>query len=142
MYNLLGLWVRWLWIVFLCISGAVVLFVSRKSIGKQTTVIACLILVILFMYSSYSMLKSVKKPQITSFIGVFHSETRRKGISPLEYEYCFETENGRKYVDMDAISKRIVYSPAFVVGESYEIVYEKTQNLIVGISKTGDGAAS
>ncbi len=50
-------------------------------------------------------------------------------------EYCFVSENEKVYLDLDSISKNIIFDEEFVKGQEYTISYEAESNLIVAITK-------
>lgn len=133
MYNLIALWVRWIWIVAICAIGAVVLIMLRRRMGKTAILVTSFLLTALLIGVTCSVLGSIFSPKITSFVGTFQGDVRQNGIGPFEYEYSFITNNDTVYIDMDLISKRSIYPSDLVIGETYKVTYEESQNLIVRI---------
>ena len=75
-------------------------------------------------------------PDIKTIVGTYDSEIREStGLSPLQMEYCFVSENEKIYLDLDAISRKIMSDNDFIKGEEYTISYETESNLIVEISQ-------
>lgn len=133
------LWINLGWIVFLVSFALVVALVLGKNkfkkSGKITVVVSALALLLL---GGGSIIKSLIKPEIKTFTGVFVEEKRAPyGMGLASVEYCFETSNEKIYIELDAVSKAIIIDEDFVEGEIYTVSFEENSNLIVEVSKTG-----
>ena len=103
----IALCTRIITIVFIAVIGiAIVLILGKnkfKTWEKAVTVVFVLGLVLL---GGSSTIKSLIDPNVKTFVGVFKSEDRVKGINPLQMEYCFECDDEKIYCDLDLISKK------------------------------------
>lgn len=139
MYHLTGLWIRFLWLLFLLVSGiCIILFLGKEEIKKPIIRIAIAVVLSLSMIGfSFYMIKCIRNPNICTFNGIFESESRTAAhINPLEWEYCFSCGTKKYYVDMDSLSKRQIFDDELIVGKMYTVSYEVEQNLIVSIIET------
>ena len=80
-------------------------------------------------------IKALIEPELVTIEGSFCDEITTSGINPFERRYSFECDERIVSVDLDPLSKKIIYKDNFTKGELYKIVYEKTTNLIVYVSK-------
>ncbi len=137
MYNFIALWIRLITLILLVgILTVVVLFFGRKKFKKWEKIVSVCIAVLLVLLGGGSTLKSLVSPDIKTVVGTYDSEIREStGLSPFQMEYCFVNENEKIYLDLDAISKNIMFDDEFLKGEKYTIAYETESNLIVAISK-------
>ena len=136
MYNFVALWVRLIEIILLMvILTAIVLFFGRKKFKKWEKIVCiCMAVLLLVLGGSYT-LKSLASPDIKTITGTFDSELRVRGPSFFQWEYCFVSENEKVYLELDSISKNIIFNEEFTYGQEYTISYEAESNLIVAASK-------
>ena len=137
MYNFIALWIRLITIVLLAVAvTSIALFFGRKKFKKWEKIISLCLAVLLVLLAGGSTLKSLVSPDIKTIVGTYDSEIREStGLSPLQMEYCFVSENEKIYLDLDAISRKIMSDNDFIKGEEYTISYETESNLIVEISQ-------
>lgn len=138
MYNFVALWVRLIEIIFLTvIVTAIVLFFGRKQFKKWEKIVTiCLAVLMLVLGGGYTF-KSLVAPDVKTITGIFESEMRaNQRVSFFEWEYCFVSENEKVYVELDSISKNIMFDEEFIKGQEYIVSYEEESNLIVAIQKT------
>ena len=137
MYNFIALWIRLITIVLLAVAvTSIALFFGRKKFKKWEKIISLCLAVLLVLLAGGSTLKSLVSPDIKTIVGTYDSEIREStGLSPLQMEYCFVSENEKIYLDLDAISRKIMFDNDFIKGEEYTISYETESNLIVEISQ-------
>ncbi len=137
MYNFIALWIRLITLILLAVVlTAIVLFFGRKKFKKWEKIVSVCMAVLLVMLGGGSAIKSVVSPDIKTVVGTYESEIREAtGLSPFQMEYCFSCENKKVYLDLDLISKNIMFDNEFVKGEEYTISYEINSNLIVAISQ-------
>ena len=133
MYNYIGLWTRLIWIFIVCFIGAIVITLMRYKLGLLEKVIAWVLIICMLIFCIINNINSITNPNVKYIEGVFEGEQRRNGLSLFEYEYCFKTENGKNYIEMDILSKKSIYPNDLVVGKTYVVYFEATQNLIVKI---------
>ena len=137
MYNFIALWIRLITIVLLAVAvTSIALFFGRKKFKKWEKITSLCLAVLLVLLAGGSTLKSLVSPDIKTIVGTYDSEIREStGLSPLQMEYCFVSENEKIYLDLDAISRKIMFDNDFIKGEEYTISYETESNLIVEISQ-------
>ena len=137
MYNFVALWVRLIEIILLTvILTAIVLFFGRKKFKKWEKIVSICMAVLLVILGGGSTIKSLVSPNIKTVVGTYQSEIREAtGLSPFQMEYCFVCENEKIYLDLDTISRNMIFDCDFVKGQKYTISYETESNLIVAISQ-------
>ena len=80
-------------------------------------------------------IQALIKPRFVTIEGCFCGEVVTGGINPFERRYSFQYNEEIVSVDLDPLSKKIMYKEDFYKGEMYKIVYERGTNLIVHVSK-------
>lgn len=136
--NFIALWIRIITIILVAIIGIVIVFWVGKKQFKTLEKIVTIVLIlglILLGYIGSSTRKSLINPDIKTFVGVYESEARVNGVSPLQMEYCFDCDGEKIYCDLDLISKNKIYNKDFKKGKKYTISYETNSNLIVAVSE-------
>ena len=138
MYNFIALWIRLITIVLLAVAvTSTALFFGRKKFKKWEKIISLCLAVLLVLLAGGSTLKSLVSPDIKTIVGTYDSEIREStGSSPLQMEYCFVSENEKIYLDLDAISRKIMFDNDFIKGEEYTISYETESNQLLKFLKT------
>lgn len=137
MYNFVALWVRLITLILLAVVlTAIVLFFGRKKFKKWEKIVAVCLAVLLVLLGGGSTLKSLIAPEIKTIVASYESELRVRGSSPFQMEYCFDNKNEKLYLDLDLISKNIIFDGDFIKGKEYTISYETTSNLIVAVSES------
>lgn len=136
MHNFIALWVRLIEIILLTVTvTAIVLFFGRKQFKKWEKIACiCMAAVLLVLGGGYTF-KSLVAPDVKTITGTFDSEQSVRGPSFFQWEYCFVSENEKVYLELDSISKNIIFDEEFVKGQEYTVSYEEESNLIVAISK-------
>lgn len=137
MFNFVALWVRLITLILLAVVlTAIVLFFGRKKFKKWEKIVSVCLAALLVLLGGGSTLKSLIAPDIKTAVGIYQSEMREAtSLSPFQIEYCFDCENQKVYLDLDAISKSIIFAGDFVKGQEYTISYDVRSNLIVAVSK-------
>lgn len=137
MYNFVALWVRLIEIILLTvILTAIVLFFGRKKFKKWEKIICICMAVLLLVLGGGYTFKSLVAPDVKTITGIFESEMRaNQRVSLFEWQYCFVSKNEKVYLELDSISKNIIFDEEFVKGQEYTISYEAESNLIVAVSK-------
>ena len=137
MYNFVALWIRLITVILLVVVlAAVVLFFGRKKFKKWEKIVCICMAVLLLVLGGGYTLKSLALPDIKTIVGTYESEIRpATGMSPFQMEYCFVSENEKVYLELDSISKNIIFNEEFAYGQEYTISYEAESNLIVAITK-------
>lgn len=141
MYNYIALWIRLIWPLIICLISGIVLFVARNKFNNTTKIVFSLLITGLLILNIIDAIPSIINPKIKCIVGVYNGESRITGTSPFLYEYCFENDNGKYYIDLDVFSKKSVYPKELIVGDKYQVHYETTQNLIVRIKKTHENGS-
>ena len=136
MYNYVALWIRFITLIILAVVvTAIVLFLGRKKFKKWEKILTVTMAAALVLLGGGSTLKSLTVPEIKTIVGIYESELSTSGLSPFQREYCFDYKNEKLYLDLDSISKNIMFDGEFVKGQEYTISYETDSNLIVAISQ-------
>lgn len=136
MFNPIALLVRLIFLVLIAMSAvAIALFFGRKRLKKWEKTAVCIMAAILLLLGGAGTLKSLISPELKTVEATFKSESRGIGLSPFQMEYCFESGGEKIYLDLDAISKNVVFKGEFVKNEKYTVTFEIDSNLIVAVSK-------
>ena len=136
MFNLVALWVRLIEIFFLIvIVTAIVLFFGRKQFKKWEKIVTICLAVFMLVLGGGFTFKSLVAPDVKTITGIFESELSVRGSSFFQWEYCFVSENEKVYLELDSISKNIIFDEEFVKGQEYIVSYEEESNLIVAVSE-------
>lgn len=136
MFSFVALYVRLIEIFFLtAIATAIVLFFGRKHFKKWEKIATICLAVFMLVLGGGFTFKSLVAPDIKTITGTFNSELSVRSPSFFTWEYCFVSENKKVYLELDSISKNIIFDEEFVKGQEYTVSYEKESNLIVAVSK-------
>lgn len=133
MYNFIGIWVRIMGYILLVMCMVIIMMINWKRLKKKEK---WFYIIVVLLFSGISMGDSVEaiiNPEISQIEGVFQSEMANHELSFFESEYCFQEENQKYYISMDAISKKIIYPAELKRGKNYTVFYEKKENVIIQI---------
>ena len=127
MFNLVALWVRLIEIFFLIvIVTAIVLFFGRKQFKKWEKIVTICLAVFMLVLGGGFTFKSLVAPDVKTITGIFEREMRaNQRVSLFEWQYCFVSENEKVYLELDSISKNIIFDEEFVKGQEYIVSYEE-----------------
>lgn len=140
--NCVSLWIRIVSIILImCLSICLCLITLKKTTYSKWFISG--VLVLIFSFALFNVFASMVNPSIQTFVGAYVGfEKEATSINFLAVEYCFEVNNEKVYVSSDVISARMLALNELEIGKVYEVSFETTENLIIGVQVLEDKVIS